>query len=233
MKLHEILFEKINTDVTFEYIEDSEGDNNRGWQVDRLNALLDGKPVGYLKLSYIPKKRWKAHYPNILNFLSKIEGRSVLPYDYKDMDYHNIPLEELKKLIVHAYLAVDAYPSHEEQVRLENLPLNEVISEYEKIEKIANKNYSHKFKQSKNYFIDKPLVDYISVDKDFMRQGVGTAMYRAGYEWMKKKGMRLYASGTQTDLAKAAWSNLEKNYLVAKSKEKYMNKPITRRYFAG
>jgi GNAT superfamily N-acetyltransferase len=235
MILHEILHETINKNVTFTYHEDVEGDKNRGWKVDRIDAFLPGieEPVGYLNISYIPKERFKAHYPGILNYLSKMNGMSILPYEYKNADYHKIPPQELKKIISKAYIAIGPYPSTEEFERLKNLPLNEVIPEFEKIEKIAKKNYGLQYRQFKNYHVDKPLVDFIRVRPDVQRKGIATALHRAGYEWMKSRGLPYYASGTQTDMAKRVWDKLEKEYPVKKEKHWWANKPIYRKTFSA
>src|SRR5271170_8072163 len=64
MRVRELL-EALNPNVTFEYQDDIEGDKNRGWQVDQVKAFLDGKQVGYLKMSYIPQERFDAYYHDI------------------------------------------------------------------------------------------------------------------------------------------------------------------------
>lgn len=51
---------------------------------------------------------------------------------------------------------------------------------------------------------------------------------------MKSKGMKLHASGTQTDQAKAAWKSLERDYPVERIKIGNPHHPremVTRRRF--
>lgn len=45
MRLQDIIVEKLNENVKFEYKEDSEGDNNRGWQVDEIQRLSTAKKL--------------------------------------------------------------------------------------------------------------------------------------------------------------------------------------------
>lgn len=59
-------------------VPDEEGDHNRGWQVDLLDASVGGVHVGYLKMAYIPKKRLKDHYgAGVLSYMDKIQGHSL------------------------------------------------------------------------------------------------------------------------------------------------------------
>lgn len=234
MKLYEVLYETINPNVTFTYHEDVEGDKNRGWRVDRIDAHLPGveKPVGYLKISYIPKERWEAHFPTMLNFLAKMQGQSVLPYRSESRDYHDIPPEELKTNIQHAAIALsDRYPSMEEFKRLENLPLDQVVPEFEKFEKYAKKKFALQYRRYKQYYVDKPIVDFIRVEEPYQRQGIGIALHRAGHEWMKKRGLPYYASGSQTAEAKAVWQKMEKEFPI-KYEKFWMPGPVQRKRFA-
>jgi len=233
MKIHDLtLSEKINTDVTFEYDADSEGDNNRGFQVDKIEAFLNGVNAGYLKITYIPKARFNARYSNILNFLCNMEGHvSILPYAYRELDYHDIPPEELRRTLWHAASVGFGYVDNEESKQLEELPTEQIIPTYEKIEAAAKKRYGLRFRQFKNYYVDKAYVDFIRVLPAFQRKGIGIALYRAGYEWMKKKGIPFYASGTQTDSAKAVWSKMSQEYPVAYDKAVLGNRKFTRQRF--
>jgi GNAT superfamily N-acetyltransferase len=226
------LTEKINTDVTFDYFPDFEGDDNRGFQIDKIEASLDGKEAGYLKIGYIPKDRFDARYSNILNFLCNMEGQvSILPYAYRNLDYHNIPPEDLRRTMWHAYSVGFGYVDNETGHQLEQMPLDQVIPTYEKIEKAAKKRYGLRYRQFKNYYVDKAYVDYIRVFPDFQRNGIGTALYRAGYEWMKKKGIPFYASGTQTAEAKAIWQKMSQEYPVAHDPAVLGNRKFTRQRF--
>ena len=45
MKIQDLV-EKTNPNITFKYIDNIEGDKNRGWQIDEVKAYLDGKEVG-------------------------------------------------------------------------------------------------------------------------------------------------------------------------------------------
>lgn len=234
MKLHTLYERSEQTPaVTFKYLDDVEGDKNRGFRVDEIKALVDGKEAGYLKVSYIPKDRFAAHYQNIFQWLSKMRGHSIFPYKYRETcDWKKIPIDVLKQNLQHVHLVLDGGWNMEEFDRLRSLNDDEVIKEYERFEQLANKKYAKEFKEFKQYFVDKAYVDFIRVEKEFQRRGIGTALQRAGYEWMKKKKIPLYASATQTDEAKALWAKMKTQFKTAEDKFKLHGKKFTRTRFA-
>lgn len=232
------LTERMNPNVTFKYKESSEGDKNRGWTVDKVVAYLNGEEVGYLKMSYIPRECFERYYPGILNYLTLIGGHHVLPYDNQTTPWREIPADELRKCIYN--LAQTARmgwtESNNLQTQANNSTDKEVYDMVAAFEKKLTQEKGLLFKRFKSYFVDKPIVDYIKVEDKYKRQGIGTALYRAGYEWMRKKGMTLYASGIQSDDAKATWKTMQKQFHVKKTRTGHPFSPMkrqTRRYFAS
>ena len=240
MRWHEILEYKTKAgeEIAIEYFEDVEGDNNRGWQIDKIEASVDGDYAGYIKVSYIPRERFERYYPTVLNFMSQIGGHSVLPSDKRDKHYKELSEEELIKTAKN--LAYHSRKYYKIWNRGEGLPetREEAISIIEDIIKNERKLQEAKeqFKKFENFWVDKPVVDFIRVfvkdedrmdrntgkteikpsEKDYRRQRIGTALYLEMGEWLKKKGMKLYASNLQQPEAEAAWSNLAKMGLVGK-----------------
>lgn len=225
MKISEILeaTTKYGDEITFKRIEDSEGDNNRGWQVDRLDAYVNGKRVGHLKMSYIPKERYERYYPTILNFISSISGHVILPYKKTHLHYSELSDDELRETIRNGYHIFDRrrleydYSSNSYSingVQLNDMTRPQLLAHVEEIIDLANENFNHNrpmgFKWFKKYYVNKPIVDFIKVDDEFQRQGIGFALYKEGSNWMREKGMKLYASSIQSDDAKAAWKAMHK-----------------------
>jgi GNAT superfamily N-acetyltransferase len=227
MKLVELLDPK-QPKLHFEYITDSEGDKNRGWQVDEIRAFNDIEKVGYLKLTYIPSKRFKEWYPSILHFLSNVEGKLCLPMDYRKTPLKKIPLDELHPC--RAAMYVFRHVPYEEQVRLEKLPNDEKLAYFLELEKAAKKLYGKRFKEFKEYFVDKPYVDFIRAEDGYQNQKIGTALYDAGNQWMKSKGLKLYGSGTQTIQAKGAWDKFQKQGLTSSETANMYKKTFPRRF---
>jgi hypothetical protein len=183
--------------LTFKRALDTEGDKNRGWRVDRLDAFLHGQEVGYLKMSYIPSDRFRRYYPTIFNYMDQILGKHVLPYDRRTALYVELFAPELKKLL---WYSQHGWSSTEpEGTRVELLRMA-TQRERELLEGRLGKS----FKQFKAFHVNKPIVDYINVD--VRRQGIGTALYFEGARWMSERRMKLYRSGIQTDEAKMAWN---------------------------
>ena len=234
MELHNIVeaFTKAGQEITFERIEDSEGDKNRGWQVDQIEAFIDGKNVGYLKISYIPHERFEKYYPTIFNFLGQIRGHSCLPYKKRDKDYHTLSRDELIEYWPHAWITIHRYwPEHtwKEGYLLpngqlvKNLDRPQLIAEWEKLEREAQKVFGKQFKEFFQYHVDKPLVDFIRVENEYQRQRIGEALYKEGAKWMAEKGLKLHASTLQTKEAAGVWRHMEKGGIVDKSnKRRYL-----------
>lgn len=232
MRIIEILGEKINPNVTFQRIEAAEGNKNRGWQVDQINAYLGDELVGYLKISYIPSRLFADYYPGILNYLAQIEGKGILPYTDEATDWRQIPIERLKPTISRvADLA--GYHQSELDDQVKNMDDTKFIKLYANLVSRIEREHGWKLKRFKTYYVDKPVVDYIRVMDEYKRQGIGTALYQEGSKWMREKGLKLYASGTQSSDAKAAWKSLEKTFDVKRARDVnpfIRNKRLTRRY---
>lgn len=230
MKLQEILeaATKDGREITFNRIPDSEGDKNRGWQVDQLDAYLGNQKVGYIKLSYIPKKRFKRYYRSIFNYLSQLTGKHVLPYKADTALPSELSDEELRKTFPQAYqAATNRYPKYDHSTNeylhsgkpLKDLTREELLAAYKEIEKILIKNHEMYFLNFKKHTMDRPLVDFISVDENFRRLGVGQALYKEAAKWMAEQGMKVYASGVQSKPAEASWQSMEKQGIVSKDRK--------------
>jgi GNAT superfamily N-acetyltransferase len=195
--------------ITFEYFNDIEGDNNRGWQVDQIKAFVDGQEVGYLKLSYIPRERFNRYYPSIFNWLSQMEGKHILPFNKQHLDpFKHLDAGEIKRALHNAlyyYVKLEGLRYNE----VESLPDSELLLWLRKAEGAAHTQSGDKFEDFYAYYVNRPLVDYIHVNKDFRQRGIGTALYIAGAKWMAQKGMQMYASTLQQPEAAAAWKKMQ------------------------
>lgn len=189
--------------LTFKVTEDSEGDENRGWRVDKLEALIDGVAVGYLKMSWIPKERFEREYPNLLQYLAKINGKSKFLPQYSPYDM-NTQTGRIKAMLDDA----DWKERDSKNPRLDTM----TPAEARTLEKRLLTRYASKYKEFlkfKSHWVDKPLVDYIRVKNEFQRQGIAIAMYEEGAKHLATMGLRLYASSNQQPGAKAAWEWLK------------------------
>lgn len=234
MRYKEILEYKTKSgqDITFKYLEDVEGDNNRGWIIHQINAFVDNIPAGYISISYVSKERFKRYYPTVLNYMSHIGGWQALPYGKHNLHYKELSDDDLKETIRNISYRIRKY--HDFWNTGEGIPNSreEMIFIIEDIIKNHLQDNRRQFIKFRNYFVDKPIVGYIRVlkkddelkklnpknraKKDFRRQHIGLAIYLEAADWLSKKGLRLYASTLQSDEASAAWKKLEKMERVAK-----------------
>lgn len=189
--------------IDFDYKDDSEP-ANRGWVVDMVRAMVAGEEVGYLKISYIPRERFEQFYPDVFHYLKRIEGKSLISAD-EHRHYSEWSTGELRE----ALYRLSGY----ERGWNENLPRDR--NTLLKLAQQAEHRYEKKFREFEAFHVDRPYVDFIRVDREWMRKGLGMALYEAGAKWMAHKGLRLYASGLQSDEAKAVWNQLEREGKVA------------------
>lgn len=214
--------------ISFEVVKDFEGDKNRGWRVDKINAFVDGQQAGYIKLSYIPRERFVRHYPTIFHFLAKIKGMGemIIGSSWTDIrHYREYSDDELRKFVKNARFRL----LRDESLNVNELDRDDLLKQALALEQRANEEYGEMFQKFETFHVDKPLVDYIRVfsqgeyvnrdsnersRRDFQRQRVGEALYLKGAEYLKAQGLRLHASDTQSPQAKAAWQMLEREHTV-------------------
>lgn len=241
MKISEIYKTKDNRKVEFVIKEDSEGDENRGWIVHKIDAFVESVNVGYIKISYIPKERFKEHYPTIFSYESKIQGRSTLPFKYESVHYKNLSLDNLRYMVkklgnngnwgfeVEYDFKSDKNYIGEECIS--DMNRETLLFYIEKAEKSRKgKESQKKFRKFFNFHVNKPIVDYIRVydgldglkqiHKSFQRLGIGTALYLKASEFLKSKGLVLRASGIQQDEAQQAWKKFERLGYVSSDKDR-------------
>lgn len=217
---------KKNQEIDIELIEDSEGDNNRGWIVHKFIAYIDEKEAGYLKISYIPEERFKRWYPSIFNYLSQIEGSPIIPYKLRGKDWRKYDTTNL----IDVYKNVNWMIFHND-MSVQKIKFNrkQLIQKINSLEHKVEEEKGKEFNDFRNYFVDKPLVDYINVEQNYQRQRIAISLYLTAANWFKERNLLFFASTTQSDSAKSAWSFLEKNYTVKTVKDFYF-KPTVRRY---
>lgn len=249
---------KSGNPIEFKIHEDIEGDNNRGFIVDQIDAWVDGKHAGYLKLSWIPQDRFDAWYPTIFHFISNIQGTSLIPYDNPKAAISKLSDKELDRIIEYSLSRtplkfgkgkraiadqnfinnlLDNASSWSATIKPDTTKSDKVtaISIIEKL--LLKSKIGQEFANFYDRHVDKPKVDYIKVfngndinrnkkdenTENWSRQRIGTALYIKGAKYLKNKGLKLHASGLQSDEAQAAWVNLEKMGIVQPGDRRTIN----------
>lgn len=214
-------FTKEEKPIEFDIHEQSPDKNDqlgRGWVVHKIEAKVDGKPAGYIKISYIPHENFKEEYSNIVQFVDKIRGRSFYPgKKYKSLltkrfrasdDFNELPL---KAQVVGLDNMIGEWPYYFDRNNPDDHSEEELLElKNQFIERLWEK-FGKAFEEFKDFHVEKPLVDFIRVYPDFQRQRIGIALYEKAARWLAEKGLKLYASGLQSDEAKKAWEWLQKH----------------------
>lgn len=192
---------KINKDV---------GAENRGWRRDVIEAHVDGKNVGEIRLDWIPKENFKKYYPGILQFAAQIQGKNYLPYQQRTSQLGDLNDDQLRSFLSHApYFNPRGFDSEKKMSH------SELLSVAKKEEVALYKTKLGKdFKEFENFWVDKVLVGYITVDNK--RQGIGLALYAKAAEYLHSMNLQLYKSDTISDSAKAVWDVMSKRGWTAK-----------------
>lgn len=209
--------------ITFNIIEDSEKEicPASSWVIDKIQALMNGKEIGYLKISHIPKK----YLPkNIVDFAARFAPHPRI-YDWDRREpvpnYKTWSKEQLLTALHKPRMPLwNKYETtRPEYIKLgTNWDQNKLLSLFETEGiKSLNRLYENEMKRLVS-FHQYPFVDYIRVLDEYQGQGLGYMLYRKGVEFLAKRGQKLYASGIQTDKAQEFWDRAEKSNYVQKDK---------------
>ena len=199
-----------NKEITLEFDADSEGDDNRGWQVGKITAFIEGNEVGYLKLAYIPKRRFAEHYPTIFNWMDQMQGKCILPRpkvvgddftafrDAAKRHYKTFTCAELRKFLNSTNLSLRGGDISRDLLGLNQEQLLEMVRE---MEVKAHDRLGREFKKFKTYYVDKPIDDFIRVEPEFQRQGIAEHLYKVGVKWLESQNLPFYLSTCRQNAA--------------------------------
>ncbi len=172
-----------------------EGPNHNGWQHDAIILTVDGIEAGFIRVRYIPKSYWDNVYENnLVSFLRMMENEYSIDESLCERD-----------AIIGHFLKNARYGKNEDDA---------LTSIYRS--KLITYNFI------RNRFVNKPVVDYINLTQgfddgvmgkinhgiSFRSLGLSKILYEEMALWMAQKGLKLYASSSQTPLAKKAWDRL-------------------------
>lgn len=188
---------------------DYEGNNNRGFTMDAIELLVDGRPAGYLKISYVPFHR-------VIQWTGMDAAQAAIEYQAAACDISENDLLALEK----------------------PLGMPPVVSPQRLLKAWNSLHGRGNLKAgSVSFHVDRPLVDYICVygpddffnrvpplrfhnrrdkreyiEHDYRRHGFGTLLYVEGAKWMAERSMLLHASGLQTTEAETAWKRMREKF---------------------
>lgn len=175
------------------------------WVRHLIEAYIDGVPVGYLKIAYIPLKVWRTFYANdVWAFLRHRKGWAI-PKTSDPVEFWDGIVRYTFPEGVWEHIPNGSNPKTRKEAQ-------ENIRAFE--DAYMKSPYMRDFRR---YNVDKPEVDNIRVDEAYQRQGIGHALYQYGARKMAERGLVLHASSIQSDDAKASWRALEER-----------GKPVTR-----
>lgn len=189
------------------------GMSNRGdgecWVENKVTAILDGKDIGYLKINYIPREKFNTNFKDILKFLVVQHGAMDLEDAIKSGNTYKIIVKmadltgERHNLDTIMKTGVDTDLKPIYNLEWWKKKYNELLDK-------LNKKYGKEFKKFEEYWVDKPMIDYIQVDEKYRAGGVGIGLYIAGAMWMAEKGFPLRSGYSRSESALQAWNKMKK-----------------------
>ena len=213
--------------LNFKFQENVENTGGKGFVAHKLDAYFEpqseafssGKHVGYIKVIYIPSENVDKYYPSIFHYIDRAKGWQLL--DYKSFSepgeypgHEEFAKKAHNRARSNPYKRVKDFPEYKEYENVTDKRWEELAGYYRGE---IRKTFKDDFERYLSYYVDKPVVDYIKVKKQFRRNGIGFNLYKKMAKVLGDKGMVLYASGTQSEYAEKAWKKL-KDVLPVKSK---------------
>lgn len=208
---------KGNKHITFNFTFDSEAYKNNFslWIVHKLEAFIDNKPVGHIKTSYIPKEWWDNAIENT-PFDPVIVSADFFNGECLGFRFTKKMPEEHK--VIQALSLSVSYNLHT-ILKEENVGTKEYEEAKEFVVKHSIRKFRDKYESKKNLYVEKPLVDYLSTEKEYQRQGIAHALYYAMASIVCENGYRLRSSGTKTESGQAHFKAFARNYPEIVTKE--------------
>jgi GNAT superfamily N-acetyltransferase len=190
--------------------------------IDRVSAWADGKRIGYLKIAHVASSRLK-NIKSIWHYQSYFQGWCVGLHKLKNepedrpVDYGSLWRG------VHLYAKANPASSHKNYWCLEakDTPDRKTI---EADLRIVARKYLPDLKRFIRERANFAYVDYIHVDDEFRRQGIGTQLYVLGAMWLAThRKIALHGSSLQSDSAKAVWADMiaSGKYPISQVEKKY------------
>lgn len=222
---------KDGIELNFEYEKNVAERTNKGFIVNKLKTFIHSRQVGYLKIAYVPSEDVDYYFPTIFHFMDQVKGWHLLEHE----DDFNSPKvypgdEEFAKEAHNrrGIQKVDDFPDWREYDEVSDERWEELADYYKKE---IRETFNDQFQKYLDYYVDKPYVDYSSVDEDYRRRRIGFNMYKKMAKMLGEKGMVLYSSTIQTDEAQAVWEKLKEVLPVKKTvDESFVGEEVVRYY---
>ncbi len=191
-------------------------DSRNPWEDYCITASIENKDVGYMKLGFIPKKKWESYFPTLLHFAFRYAGWAIND-DFLESLSPNINdwSNEQKSALVNradGYLGLFPFTQGKSNV----ITKNNVDCVWDKFLEAARDRIIKHYRSMKKYHVDRPSIIYVKVENPWLRQRIGVSLYLYSAHWLEENfGFSLYASNVQTDRAKAVWTMMQNHGLVA------------------
>jgi len=180
---------------------------NKGYVVRKVNAYVGSEPLGYLKISYVPSNRVSECFPTVWHWVEAMKGWCFDIEDLADSwrKCHHYAMK-VPKSLVNTGVRSNGLAGHEPDVETMQADMDALENHYVYSFGMTPRELFEEFVRDR---VDYAFVDYIRVSEDWLRQGIGTALYNEGARWLAERfRLPLHGSGLQTPEAAAAWKKM-------------------------
>lgn len=184
---------------------------NRGWVVHKITAYSNQNDyLGYMKTSYIPSENMERFLPTPFHVIDAVRGSINGFYDYRNQKPIALKDPEHVKKQATSLLRIAPRIGWHKQQKIRKEYKGKYDKLFDKISDDCLKKIQPDYQDFKDFHIDKPIVDYVNVNKKYRRMGVGMAIYVEMAKRLQRNfSMPLYASGVQSSDAEHMWKYLE------------------------
>lgn len=172
---------------------------DKGFVIIKIEAILNESVVGYIKIALLSKENFNKVFPTVWHFVRVWKGKWNVELELADN-----PVAMFELLSGH----MDTWP-HDYSKTLDDQYKIKKVKQYEELMK-------DKMIEETKTLMDSPYVDYIFVEPEMRRHGIGLLLYKKAFELMAEKGYTFRSSSLQSKDAFSVWSKLENEGLAEK-----------------
>lgn len=170
------------------------GPFDKGFIIIKIEAIVKESVVGYIKIALLSKENFYQKFPTIWHFIKNWKGKHNI-----DLELADNPVAMFECLSGYS----DTWP-HDYSKSLDDQYKIKRVKQYEEF-------MNEKMLDETKTLIDSPYVDYIFVEPEMRRNGIGLLLYKKAFELMSEKGYTFRSSSLQSNDAFSVWSKLEKD----------------------
>jgi hypothetical protein len=194
--------------LQYKRVPDVDEGQNPWFHIDRLEAWLHGEKVGFIRAAWLKRCAFEegGRFSDLLGYVAYAKGECRVQ-KYVETGSLRECMSGLSASYLPWRVHCDVDWENEDQETLRKY----FSKVFDRIREKHIKGYESARAQA-----GKPYVDFVRVNTEWRRRGVGTDLYVRMARWLAESDMALHSSGIQTDEAQAAWESFARKVAAFK-----------------